>query len=698
MPLETGTRLGSYEIVAPIGAGGMGEVYRARDSKLGREVAVKVLPEAFSQDKERVSRFEREARLLASLNHPGIATIHGLEEDGGRQLLVMELVEGETLADRIARGAIPVDDATSIFTDIAEALEAAHERGVIHRDLKPANIKITPDGKVKLLDFGLAKAFEPEQAIADFSQSPTLTRLRQGYGGQAKGTALGAIMGTASYMSPEQACGKPVDKRTDIWAFGCCLYEALTGKKAFEGEVVTETLAAVLKNDPDWKALPAGVPGALHQALRLCLENDKNDRLCDVGDLRLVMKGAFEKQTDVWAEGKIKKVSMGGGAPIVICEAANPLGASWPANDTIVYSQGSNGVFQVSASGGTPNELVSAGISSQGPSILPDGRTLLYSIANNFVGLDDAQIIVRNLETGEQRVVVEGGVDARYVPTGHLVYASGRDLHAVPFDLDRLEVTGGPVPVAENVRILSFTAAQFSFSNDGTMVYLSGMARENRLAWMTRDGMTELLPLPDAHYEGAQLSPDGRMLAVHIIEGGRADLWVYDIERDALSKLTFTGNNMFPIWTPDSQRVTFSSGTPGNLFYVLADGGAEPERLSTSDYLQIPTSWSPDGRILAFQQLDNLDNNDIQMLHVEDGGSAEPFLNMPNRQSEARFSPDGRWIAYKSNESGRDEIFVRSFPDGGGKMQISTNGGDQPMWAPKGGELFYMEGESDDDR
>ena len=481
MVLESGSRLGHYEVLEPLGVGGMGEVYRARDTKLGRDVAIKVLPEAFSRDKERLARFEREARLLAQLNHANIATLHGLEESDGQPFLVMELVEGETLAERIARGPIPVDEAIPLFIEIADGLEAAHEKGIIHRDLKPANIKISPDGKPKILDFGLAKAFAQEGDVSvETSQSPTLTR----------GTALGVIMGTAAYMSPEQARGKKLDKRTDIWAFACCLCEALTGRKVFEAEDVSLTLAEVMKAEPQWDALPTDVPPSLLVFLKRCFDKDPKHRLRDVGDVRLAMEGAFESGASqaravsrpvgmavvaaltlsaitglaVWslsksdptprpvarfslslppgisltgtgrrvvaissdgtriasganeqlylrdlnqteatpvrsteggarspffspdgewvaffAGGQLNKVAIRGGAPVRLCEAQTPYGASWGADDRILFGQRGLGILRVSAGGGTPEVLVPLGGMAEvghGPQVLPGEKAV----------------------------------------------------------------------------------------------------------------------------------------------------------------------------------------------------------------------------------------------------------------------------------------------------------------------------------
>ena len=558
MALTPGTRLGVYEVTAQIGEGGMGEVYRATDTTLNRQVAIKVLPESLASDAERIARFEREAKTLASLNHPNIAAIYGFEKSSGVHALVMELVEGPTLADRIAQGAIPVDEALPIAKQIAEALEAAHEQGIIHRDLKPANVKLRPDGVVKVLDFGLAKALEPAGAMSPgMSQAPTITTPAM--------TQAGMILGTAAYMSPEQAKGRTVDKRSDIWAFGAVLYEMLSGKRVFGGDDISDTLANVLKTEPDWSKLPANVPARVRQAVRGCLQKDLNQRVHDIADVRLALEGVFESgvsqgeaatvaqpmwrralplafaslvtalvvglaawslwptsnaprsvtrfdyvlpegqqfraaamirplmtfspdgrhfvyntneglylramgdletrlipgteealanpffspagdSVGYWQEGELRRIAISGGAPVVICAATNPIGATWGPDGTIFFGQ-PEGIMRVPATGGTPALVIPAaeGERVHGAQLLPDGESVLFSVttATGNAPWEQAQIVVQSLSTGEQTVVLQGGTDARYVPTGHLVYALGLGLFAVAFDADRLEVQGG---------------------------------------------------------------------------------------------------------------------------------------------------------------------------------------------------------------------------------------------------------------
>jgi serine/threonine-protein kinase len=480
-----GKTLSHYKVQETLGSGGMGVVYRATDTTLNRDVAIKVLPEAFTQNPERLARFEREARLLASLNHPNIVTIHGLEESDGVRFLVMELVEGETLAERIKRGSVPLDEALPLFMQIAEALEAAHEKGIIHRDLKPANVKVTPEGKVNVLDFDLAKAMEPEEPAADSSQSPTLT----------KGTALGAILGNAAYMSPEQARGKPVDKRADIWAYGCALYEALTGRVAFLGETVSDTIAATLEREPDWERLPEHTPTILRSLLRRCLRKNPDHRVHDMADARIEVGEAISKPSGIipasaphvsttnrrraavpWmitgiGEGfsnpffspdgnwvgffgtggqGLQKVPLDGVGAVELCDGM-ARGASWGPNDVIIFPESlRSGLLSVSASGGNPEVLTTLDTekgerSHWWPHILPDGKSVLFSVYSGGDPETDSEIVLQSLETGERYVLTQGGC-AQYVSTGHLVFFRRDALFAAPLDLEQNRLKGAGVP------------------------------------------------------------------------------------------------------------------------------------------------------------------------------------------------------------------------------------------------------------
>jgi serine/threonine protein kinase/Tol biopolymer transport system component len=819
MTLAAGTRLGSYEVVAQIGAGGMGEVYRACDTKLGRDVAIKVLPANFVNDPERLSRFQREARMLAALNHANIATIYGLEQSGGVTCLVMELVAGETLAERVKAGPLGIEEALKIAVQIAEALEAAHEKNIIHRDLKPANVKVTPEGKVKVLDFGLAKAFAGDGANDDPSNSPTLS---------AAATMQGTILGTAPYMSPEQARGKSVDKRTDIWAFGCVLYELLTGRQAFQGETTTEILAAVLRGEPDWRALPETTPLSIRVLLRRCLQKEMNKRARDAGDARIeieealaapvtpelttaaptkgfhalgrralilslgtLLLGAVIASLATWnlrpspsplpqpvsrltitlppgqqlagldsgpavalspdgtrlayvarqggtqqlylraidsleskpipgtegavipffspdgqwvgffAGGKLKKISVGGGAALTLGDAGTPRGASWSSQGMIAFTLSPNSALQqVPDAGGVPQPLTrfEKGENSQRwPEFLPGGKAVLFAAGPTAITFTNGQVAVQSVGTGDRRNLIQGATQPRYALSGHLVYAQGGTLMAVPFDPQRLEVTGTAVPVVEGVLQSPVNgAAQYSFSGTGSLVYVPGglQSAQSSLVWVSRNGTEQPLAAPMHAYLFPQLSPDGRRLAVTVAEQ-ETQTWLYDLSRETLTRFTFEGNyNRSPVWTPDGKRIAFESNKEGvpNLFWQLADGSGGLERLNTSEYIQVPVSWSPDGQLLAFFEVNPSTQRDIWVLRLSDR-KAQPFLRTRFDEVVPRFSPDGRWLAYTSNESSRYEIYVQPYPGPGGKWQVSTEGGTEPVWNPNGRELFYRSGD-----
>ena len=812
MSLQPGDELVHYTILEPIGKGGMGEVYRAKDSKLGRDVAIKVLPDEFARDEERLARFKREAKVLASLNHPNIASIYGLERSGSTHFLVLELVDGETLDERIAKGPIPVDDAVSLFVQIAAGLEAAHDKGIVHRDLKPANIMIGADGKVKILDFGLAKAFASDEGgSAETSESPTVT----------KGTALGAIMGTASYMSPEQARGKAVDTRSDIWAFGCCLYEALSGKKTFDGATVTDILAAVIKNDPDWESVPTQTPSGLRRLLRRCLEKDAHGRLHHIADARIELaepeefgsvagdrvvrrapvvpallaailaglavllftrtdrrdlqlttysaiplpSGAelrssssrtpyiaispdgrhvafvahrgdglnqlylralnradatliedtddarmpFFSPDSQWlgfqAGDKLKKISVSGGAAVDIADVTgNIRGASWGARDQIIVAPGREaGLARVSASGGALEVLTEPKReerekSHRNPDILPGGEAVLFHVAtSDLVSFDDARIEVLLLETGERRVLIEGGMNARYVTTGHILYTRAGTVLAVPFDVDTLEIRGAPTPVLpETVTAPIFGSAEFSVSTDGTLLYARGPEQGigRRLGWVDRAGTVEPLPMEERAFYWGMLSPDGGAIVLGI-QGAIDAIWTYDIRRQTLTSFASGWENFVPIWTPDGNRFTFGSNRegPSNIFWQLADGSGSAERLLSSKNTQYPHSWSPDGRALAYYEESPETGDDLWIVNPLDNEDPRVFLETEFNERFPSFAPNGRWIVYESDESGRLEVYVRSFPEAAAKQQISTGGGEFPVWSRDGDEIFYLDGD-----
>jgi serine/threonine-protein kinase len=801
--MNPGTKVGPYEILAAIGAGGMGEVYPARDTKLGRDVAIKVLPEAFVREADRMARFQREAKVLASLDHPNIASIYGLEDSDGTQALVMQLVEGPTLADRIKAGPIPVDEAVRIAKQIADALEYAHERGIIHRDLKPANVKVTNDDAVKVLDFGLAKALEGDPSSFDISTSPTISRMA---------TMQGVLLGTAAYMSPEQAKAKPVDRRTDIWAFGCVLYETLAGKMAFSGETVTDTLAAVIRAEPDWSQLPAETPTRVRVLLQRCLQKDVRQRLQAMGDARIsleeVLSGAPEgtrspgvgppaKQWRLWlasgiaavvivaaaaslvtwnlkplppkpvmrftitlppgqhlagldrpalalspdgsllayvaaAQGgatqqiyvramdsgetrpipgtedavspffspdgewlgffsdeRLRKISVRGGAPQALSEVRFPVGASWGTQGTIVFASRGSVLHQISDAGGAPQPLSrfeKGEVSHVWPDFLPGGKAVLFTAILGS-GTD-----VQTLGKGERRDLIHGGTSPRYARSGHLVYAQGATLMAMPFDPERLEAKGAAVPVVQGVQSSVLGgAAQYSLSATGSLVYVSGssQALQSKLVWVSRNGTEQPLPAPPRSYAYLQLSPDGRRVAIV----SESQIWLYDFARDTLSRFTFEGSNNLPVWTPDGKRIAFMSnrGGPYNIFWQMADGSGGLERLTTDEHNNVPRSFSPDGQLLAFH-VDSSTGSDIWVLRLRDR-KVQPFLQTPASESAPQFSPDGRWLAYVSDESGRYEVYVQPYPGPGGKYLISTEGGREPLWNNNGRELFYRSGD-----
>jgi serine/threonine-protein kinase len=826
LALTPGTRLGVYDIMAPIGEGGMGQVYRATDRKLKREVAIKVLPPSLAADAGRIARFQREAEALASLNHPNIAAIYGLEDSGGITALVMELVEGADLSQRLTRGAIPVGEALSIAKQIAEALAAAHEAGIIHRDLKPANIKLRQDGTVKVLDFGLAKAMDTAAApSAQAMNSPTVS---------AHATEAGVILGTAAYMSPEQAAGKPVDRRTDLWAFGVVVLEMLTGRPVFTGETVSHVLASVLNSEPDWTMLPVGTPPAVRRMLRRCLEKDRKRRLSDAADAWLDMEEAlpapsvaassnaqsesaarsawsrglswvllaaagvavvssllawspwrsaptsplrklrtslgvaaslptevgaaailspdgttlafvaeqagqarlFIRKLDqlqpavlaategaaspffspdgqwigFFAGGKLKKVSVIGGAAITLCDAPTGRGGTWTRDDTIIFTP-SNAVhtslWRVSTAGGMPaafGTLENGAVSQRWPQALPDGKGVLYSEHSSVANFDGANLVVASLSGGSRKIVVRGGHYGRYVPSGHLLYMQNGTLFAVRFDLNRLEAMGQPVPALEGVIASPITGgAQLAFSSEGTLVYLSGEAAVAApIDWMTRDGKTVALRAAKANWANPRFSPDGRKLAVEIDDGQQRDIWVYDWAQDRLTQLTFdSSQDSLPTWTPDGRRIVYSSDRArpgiGNLYWVNSDGTGDVERLADAPDVQLPSSWHPSGEFLAFTAIRGATGADLLILPMAGDaargwtpGTPTVFLSTPAHEMSPAISPDGRWLAYHSDEAGSSEVYVRPFSGSGGPWRVSIEGGMYPRWSTTPDGLLFL--------
>ena len=805
----------------------MGEVYQARDTKLDRDVALKVLPEAFTSDPDRLARFEREAKVLASLNHPNIGSIYGLEEaEGGKfRALVLELVEGPTLADRIKHGPIPIDEALPIAKQIAEALEAAHEQGVIHRDLKPANVKVKADGTVKVLDFGLAKAFQPDASDPNMSMSPTISLT-------AAATQMGMVIGTAVYMAPEQASGKTVDKRADVWAFGVVLYEMLTGTRPFVGDDVSKTLAHVIAIDPDWSALPKNVPPVLGTFLRGCLQKNPKQRVQAIGDVRLAMEGAFEtgdhaaagsvvavapalwrrvlpaiatavvvaamalpagwllKPADprpvirsvhalpdgrffprsgllmIASDGEhfvysgddglylrsldalddrpipgteglvinpflspdgqsvgffrtgqgrglaeLVRLAVTGGASVKLADASIPFGASWGTDGMILYGQ-PDGIWQVSENGGEPEHLITTdpGVEQvYGPRRLPGGDWVMFTLAPTAgVALwDEADIVVESLTSGDRKVLRQGGMDARYVPTGHLVYAYQNVLYAVPFDVSSLAVVGGPVPVLQGVRVradvaIGSGAALYAFTTGGTLVYVPGSATAtggNTLAWVDLNGGRDIIDLPPGQYAHPRFSPDGQWLALERQDGMRTDVWLYDVSgATAVRRLTEGGINRYPVWSHDGEHVVFQSDRDGDagIFWQRADGTGSAERLTTpeADTVHVPEAWSPTDDRLAFSAMTG-NHVELWLWTLQDRES-ERFGDI---QSEVPFntvfSPDGQWVAY-TQRAGGAATYVQSLSAPEARYQIGRDeeAVHHPLWTPDGSRLFYFPGAS----
>jgi serine/threonine protein kinase len=786
MVLAVGTRLGPYEILAPIGAGGMGEVYRARDTKLDRDVAIKVLPPSFAQDPERLARFEREAKVLASLNHPNIAQIYGIED----RALIMELVDGATL-----QGPLPLDTALDYARQIADALEAAHEKGIIHRDLKPANIMITPAGVVKVLDFGLAavaQSSDPSNPV----NSPTLT---------ISPTRAGMILGTAAYMSPEQARGKAVDKRADIWAFGVVLYEMLTGKQLFQGETVSDTLALVLTKEPDWEQVPAKV----RRLLKKCLEKDPKKRLRDITGAELLLEDAGSVATSrgrlpwivaaalfaasmaaiafihfrekppetpvirstilppekisfspegvalspdgrrlafgapsedgVWrlwlrsldsmkaqplagtegatdsypfwssdgrsigfgAGGKLKRIDLSGGPPITLADAVVFRGGSWSPRGIIVFApNGTTGPLQqIAARGGTPAPATALDPGRRenvhkAPWFLPDGRHFLY--ASVVAAANAVTIYVGSLDSRDTRIVAQANSNAVYA-SGHLLFLRNSTLMAQPFDVNRLATTGDAVPVAEQISDDSVrTRGFFAASANGTLAFQSASRTGQKLVWLDRTGKRLATEGDPGQFSSIFLSSDSKRAAVSVVdpETGNSDLWIYDLARNLRSRFTFDPEfREGGVWSPDGSKIIFSSSRKGrdDLYWKPASGAGEEELLYADDRNKTPTSWSRDGKFLMYYTFGDPQTGwDLWALPLERERKPLPFLKTRFAEDEAVFSPDGRWVAFESDESGRYEVYIATFPNSGGKRQVSLAGGSSAHWRADGKEMYYI--------
>jgi len=806
-------KLAHYEVVEKIGAGGMGEVYRAHDTKLARDVALKLLPAEVASDTERLARFDREAKLLASLNHPHIASIYGIEQSNSQRFLVLELVEGEDLSERIARGAVPLEETLSICRQIAEALEAAHEQGVIHRDLKPANVKLTADGNVKVLDFGLAKALEVEEASPNLSHSPTLT---------TGATVQGMILGTAGYMSPEQARGKTADKRSDIWAFGCVLYEMLTGRQTFAGDTVSDTLASVLARDPDLDVLPSNLPGPIARLLRRCLEKDDKRRLRDIGEARITIEGVLSGEIKdtvaeptmaaapartrpwVWAitglvavcavagwfmffraasqsppvyrvlvpppqqgnfefapghpgpprispdgtrivyaarqtgllqlwvqsldepeprplsgtdnagypfwspdgrtigffaNGKLKRVDAVGGPPLTVSDAVNGKGGSWNEAGDIIFAPAHNtGIHRVKATGGesvaiTKLDVAGGENSHRHPRFLPDGEHYLYFVRTTG-GDNPTMVWVASLDGSENHRLVPAESFAAY-SSDHLFYLREQVLLGQTFDAGTRELTGDPFPVVEGVYYIQGAAAGvFDVADNGVMVYHLGGQSQDEIVWLDRSGNI-LERIGDlGTYSGFSLSPDNKYIACEVYDArsNSDDLWVIDVETGVRTRFTYDPENDWsPVWSPDSRRIMFDSRSGGQHdLYEKSIVGSEPERLILeTDQDKYVADWSGDGKHIAYVVQDSTGAGDIWILSLS--GDREPFKfnATPAGEQTPKFSPDSKWLAYRSDETGTFHIYVSPFPGGGRKWQVSSEGGFYARWRSDGKEIYY---------
>ncbi len=808
------TLVGAYRIEERIGVGGMGVVYRATDIKLGRSVALKVI-RAELLHKEGLARFEREARMLAFLNHPRIAAVYGMEESGEIRFLLLEYVPGPTLADHLRRGRVSLREAMLVGSQIAEAIEAAHVKGIIHRDLKPANIKLSENDQVKVLDFGLAKPIERVSAVSSHTTATVTEDVTAGI----------SIVGTAAYMSPEQACGKVLDSRTDIWSFGCVLFEMLSGKRTFQGNTMTEILAAVVEREPDWEALPRETPERVRVLLKRCLRKDQAHRLRDIGDARIELEDAlsapasaavkpagvtrrtaisgiagaaagaaaasvfaisrwrdaaprnltqfaidapengafvasFNGRVGISPDGsriafncgqagaaaqafylrslgelesqRVKetrsggasffspdgrwvgffqslppaamyKVARSGDTPVRICPVEAFMGATWADGDTIYWiNQNVNELMSVPAAGGEPKSVTKVDFAKNEriyryPCAVPGGHILFTATTADTATFDDARIMAFSPRTGEKKVLLEGGTYPRY-SSGHLIYAHGGKILAVRFDPNRLSVQGQPFPVLEGVQMSRNTGvANFDVSARGDLAYVAGTCEggARTLVWVDRDGKAEPLPLASKSYLHPRLSPDERRLAIEV-EGANHDLYVYDFDRDVFANVTTDGISHWPVWSPDGTQLSFRGGPMGRtaMWHVPADRSHAPQKVPGKGVGQSAESWSPDGRTIVYTATNPGSPPSIMAAHLDSSREAEVVDQGKGPVGSPKFSPDGHWIAYCSMESGKPQAYVQAFPGPGPKIQISTDGGTDPVWKRSGAELYYRNGDS----
>jgi Tol biopolymer transport system component len=812
-----GKTLGHYSVIKQLGRGGMGEVFLADDLTLGRKVALKFLPDLFTGDPDRMARFEREAKLLAALNHPNIGAIYGLEQAEGKRFLVLEWVEGETVADQIRRGPIPVEESLKLAFQIAEALEAAHEKGVIHRDLKPANIMVKPDGKVKVLDFGLAKALEGEAADPDGSDSQTATM---------SATQAGVILGTTAYMSPEQARGKQLDKRTDIWSFGCVLYEMLTGRATFAGNTISDIIATVLGSEPDWLALPDATPAGIQRLLRRCLEKDPTRRLHDIADARIELDDAlvsppsgvgpagaesrsgthraffwivatfalaitvivlamltlrrqpvdlrplrlsiippagttftardmsaapqFALSPDgsrlafvasargeaprLWvqqlesgaaqplqgtenatgpfwapdglslaffASGKLKKVSLGGALPQELADVSVDVASgAWNTEGTIIFpGVNADGLFRISAEGGplamaTELDTARGETSHRWPQFLPDGRRFIFYVRSTTPA--NSGVYLGSLDSNRKTLVLRSATNGVYAEPGRLLFEQAGNLMVQEFDAGIGSLRGQAAALGDKVAFLPAPAyLPLTIGRDGTMAYWNGQAPSTELLWFDRTGRPLGRLGAAERYQSPAISPDARKLLVtEIVSPSRTEIWNIEVSSGIATRLTFSqGAARFAIWSPDGRDVAFTALEAGTfrLYQKPASGAGQQTVLFEPGkyFSSFPEDWSRDGRWL-FYNVTAKTGWDIWALNIADDRKARPIIETPANQVQARLSPDGRWLAYASDEAGAWEVYVQPFLEGKGKWLVSADGGAQPLWRGDGKELFYI--------
>jgi serine/threonine protein kinase len=799
-----------YKITTKLGEGGMGAVYRATDTKLGRDVAIKVLPDSLAGDPDRLARFTREAQVLASLNHPNIAAIYGVED----RALILELVDGPTLADRLLQGAIPIEEALPIASQIAEAMEFAHEHGIIHRDLKPANIKVREDGTVKVLDFGLAKGLTQEIAVgaaAALLDSPTVT---------GRATQMGVVLGTAAYMSPEQAKGKTVDRRVDIWAFGVVLYEMLTGKRGYDAEDASDTIAAVLTREVDWTALPAETPTRLRTLLRDCLARDPKQRLRDIGEARRVLdrliSGAPDADSDVsvasvpaplsalqrrlpwtiavlgvlatlafavllwrgrptagrppevrlqivtpdddrsmmlspdgrqmvfiataesgkdlvlwlrpldseiakplpgteaawqpfwspdsksigfFANQKLKRIDLASRAVQTLAEAPTPRGGSWNRDGTILFAPGGDGpLFQIPATGGQPQQVTQPRspeeASHRHPQFLADGHHFLFwvlgppGVQGEYLG---------SLDSKEHHRILAADGPASFMAPAHIFFSRESVLYAQRFDPVRMVCTGEPIAVATGVSASRTQGLRVTASTTGLIAFRPDPSTRRQVTWIDRSGKPVGAvgePLVGMRY--ADLSPDGRTLAITIRQGevGAASISLMDMSRGTLTHFAEPESGQAR-WSPDGTRVAFTGAHTGilNLYGKTIGSSGPDEELFVSREAKNLSDWSPDGKYLLFSSQSPATARDVWALPLS-GADRKPFpvVQTAAEETSGKFAPDGKHVAYVSDEPGRDEVFVRPFPGPGPASRVSTGGGESPFWRRDGKELYYTAG------